>query len=215
MACWGMTENGGVTFTRPDDPLLAAAESDGHPAAWMELKIVDPLNGKELPAGSTGVLKVRGASQMIGYVKRPGLNQTATDQNGWFDTGDVAHLDALGNVRISGRVKDIIVRGGENVPVVEIETLLYRHPFVDEVAIVGYPDERLGERACAVVVAAEGTTPTLADLTAFLQTEGVSKTYWPERLELRSELPRTLSGKVQKFRLRKMPPPAGDNLGTR
>lgn len=215
MACWGMTENGGVTFTRPDDPLLAAAESDGHPAAWMELKVVDPLNGKELPVGSTGVLKVRGASQMIGYVKRPGLTQAATDQNGWFDTGDVAHLDALGNVRISGRVKDIIVRGGENVPVVEIETLLYRHPFVDEVAIVGYPDERLGERACAVVVAVEGTTPTLADLTAFLQAEGVSKTYWPERLELRSELPRTLSGKVQKFRLRKTPPPTRDNVGTR
>lgn len=203
MACWGMTENGGVTYTHPDDPLLAAAESDGRPPPWMELKVVNPVNGKELPAGSTGHLKVRGASQMIGYVKRPGLTQAATDQNGWFDTGDVAHLDELGNLRISGRAKDIIVRGGENVPVVEIETLLYCHPFVDEVAIVGYPDERLGERACAVVVPVPGTMPTLADLTAYLDAEGVSKTYWPERLELRSELPRTLSGKVQKFRLRK------------
>lgn len=202
IACWGMTENGGVTFTPIDAPQLAAAHSDGKPAPWMEVKVVDPDTGDELAAGVAGKLKVRGASQMLGYAKRPHLTSLAVDEEQWFDTGDLAYRDAEGNVRITGRAKDIIVRGGENVPVVEIEVILYRHPDIDEVAIVGYPDDRLGERACAVVIPAPGATPTLEDITSYLEDEGVSKTYWPERLEIVTELPRTLSGKIQKFRLK-------------
>ena len=103
-----------------------------------------------LPAGSMGRLLVRSCSSFGGYLKRAHLN--GADADGWFDTGDLAHVDERGYIRISGRSKDVIIRGGENIPVVEIEALLYRHPAIARSAIVAYPDERLGERACAVVV---------------------------------------------------------------
>ena len=121
--------------------------------------------------------------------------------DGWFDTGDLARDDGYGGIRIAGRVKDIIARGGEKVPVVEVEAALLRHPAVREVAVVGYPDERLGERACAVIVP-DGPPPTLADLRAHLITLGMAKQYWPERIEVVDELPKTPSGKMQKFVLR-------------
>lgn len=214
IACWGMTENGGVTFTPLEAPGLAAAESDGRPVPWMQVKIVDPVTGQEVPVGATGKLKVRGASQMLGYARRPNLTRMAVDADNWFDTGDLAYRDASGNIRIRGRTKDIIVRGGENIPVVEIEALLYRHPKIDDVVIVGYPDERLGERACAVVIAAAGANPTLEDLKSYLEEQGVSKTYWPERLEIVSELPRTLSGKIQKFRIKELFSTSSDQGGS-
>jgi cyclohexanecarboxylate-CoA ligase len=202
MAVWGMTENGAVTVTQPSEPESAAAESDGVPCPWMELKVARPGSGGELPPGAEGPLYVRGASQMLGYVKRSALTAGAVDEDGWFDTGDLARMGSDGHVRITGRSKDIIIRGGENIPVAEIEALLYEHPLVVDVAVVSYPDERLGERACAVVVPAEGATPSLEDLVSYLAAAGVSRTYWPERLEIRPELPRTASGKVQKFALR-------------
>jgi cyclohexanecarboxylate-CoA ligase len=200
MAVWGMTENGAVTCTRLQEAPDAAAHTDGKPCPWMQLKVVDMADDTEVPAGTPGRLKVRGASQMLGYVKRPNLTDAAVDADGWFDTGDLAYLDEAGSLRITGRAKDIIIRGGENIPVADVEAVLYEHPSVVDIAIVAYPDERLGERACAVVVPAGDLT--LADLTAYLDRAGMAKTYWPERLELRTEMPRTLSGKIQKFRLR-------------
>jgi cyclohexanecarboxylate-CoA ligase len=122
-------------------------------------------------------------------------------RDGWFETGDLARLDTSGAVRIAGRAKDLVIRGGENVPVVEVEALLYRHPKVREVAVVGVPDERLGERACAVVVA-DGDAPDLQELTDHLQAAGMARQYWPERLVVADELPKTASGKIQKYRLR-------------
>ena len=104
---------------------------------------------KNFPADKPDSLFVRGSSLFGGYLKRPHLN--ATDKEGWFDTGDLAYLDAEGYVRINGRNKDLIIRGGENIPVMEIENLLYKHPSIALVAIVGYPDARLGEKACAFV----------------------------------------------------------------
>lgn len=202
MAVWGMTENGATTITYPDEPDLAAAESDGKACPWMELKVTDEGTGASLPPGSPGLLRARGASQMIGYVRRPALTSASFDADGWFDTGDIAALSDDGHLRITGRTKDLIIRGGENIPVAEIESVLYAHPAIDEVAIVSYPDERLGERACAVVVPVAGATVTLGDLAGHLEAAGVSRTYWPERLQLREEMPRTLSGKIQKFRLR-------------
>jgi cyclohexanecarboxylate-CoA ligase len=113
-------------------------------------------------------------------------------------------MDADGYIRITGRVKDVIIRGGENIPVVEIENLLYRHPAIREVAIVGLPDSRLGERACAFVTLRSGEALTLQDLLAYLDQQKVTKHYFPERLEVLTEMPRTASGKIQKFRLREM-----------
>ncbi|WP_083749639.1 AMP-binding protein [Frankia sp. CcI49] len=201
VAVWGMTENGAVTFTRAGQGRDAAARSDGVPCPWMSARVVDPT-GADLPVGQEGQLLVRGASQALGYVRRPERTGEAYDGDGWFRTGDIARLDADGGVRITGRLKDIIIRGGENIPVTEVETMLYAHPRVADIAIVPYPDERLGERACAVVVPRPGPRLTLGDLTSYLATLSVSKTYWPERVELVDTMPRTASGKIQKFVLR-------------
>jgi cyclohexanecarboxylate-CoA ligase len=198
---WGMTENGAVTVTRPEDPPEKAFETDGCPLPGMAVRVVDPAD-KPLAAGEEGRLQVRGCSNFVGYLKRPDLN--AVDAEGWFDTGDLARIDADGYVRITGRAKDIIIRGGENIPVVEIEGLVYKHPDINDVAIVAMPDDRLGERACAFVTTRPGAKVTLGDVTAFLSSQHITKNYLPERLEVLSELPRTASGKIQKFRLREM-----------
>ena len=201
VSAWGMTENGAVTLTRLEDPEERAANSDGCALPGMQTRIVD-AQGRPLPAGHEGFLKVRGCSNFVGYLKRPQLGNT--DGEGWFDTGDLARMDETGYIRITGRAKDIIIRGGENIPVVEIEALLFRHPAIEAVAIVGMPDQRLGERACAFVVPKKGETLTLADLVRFLDGQKVARHYLPERLEIVAELPRTPSGKVQKFRLREI-----------
>ena len=120
----------------------------------------------------------------------------------WFDTGDLAQIDAEGYLSISGRTKDVIIRGGENIPVAYGENVLYEHPQIQDVAVVGVPDPRLQERACACIVPTAGAELTFDDIKAFLAEKGVAKQYWPERLEIRPELPRTPSGKIQKFRLR-------------
>jgi cyclohexanecarboxylate-CoA ligase len=167
----------------------------------MEAHITDHDNNP-LPPGAEGMLKVRGCSNFVGYLKRPQLY--GHDADAWFDTGDLARIDADGYIRITGRSKDIIIRGGENIPVVEIEGVLFRHPAVQAVAIVGYPDPRLGERACAFVVLKAGHTFSHAEMIQFLEQEKLIKQYMPERLEIVAELPRTPSGKVQKFRLREI-----------
>ena len=201
VSAWGMSENGAVTTTRLDDGEEKATTTDGGPLPGMELRILG-ADGAVLPAGQEGQLQVRGCSNFIGYLKRPELNPN--DPDGWFDTGDLARMDADGYIRIAGRSKDIIIRGGENIPVVEVEGLLFRHPAVAEVAIVGIPDARLGERACAFVRLREGASLSLADITTYLEAQRMARQYMPERLEILAELPRTPSGKIQKFKLRDM-----------
>jgi non-ribosomal peptide synthetase component E (peptide arylation enzyme) len=121
----------------------------------------------------------------------------------WFDTGDLASIDAEGYLKISGRTKDVIIRGGENIPVVYVENALYENPKLAKVAVVAVPDPRLQERACACVVLAPGAGEfTLDEMRDFLRAKGVARPYWPERLEILDELPSTPSGKIQKFALR-------------
>lgn len=201
VSAWGMTENGAVTTTLLDDDDERSVNTDGCPLPGMEVRIAD-LDGQPLAAGTIGRLLVRGCSNFGGYLKRPHLN--SIDAEGWFDTGDLAVVDARGYIRISGRTKDVIIRGGENIPVVEIEALLYRHPSVAQAAIVGYSDERLGERACAFVVTKPGQTLDFASMIEFLKAQKLATAYLPERLEIRDTLPATPSGKVQKFKLREM-----------
>lgn len=197
--CWGMSEMGAVTLTAPDDPDERVFETDGSPLPGVELRTVAP-DGSLAGIGQEGALQVRACSLFGGYLGRPDLR--GLDPEGWFDTGDLARIDDAGYVRITGRSKDIVIRGGENIPVVEIEDLILGHPDVAEVAVVGMPDPRLSERVCAFVVRRAGTTPTLTDITGYLLARGTAKTYLPERLELVDALPRTPSGKIQKFRLR-------------
>jgi cyclohexanecarboxylate-CoA ligase len=198
-SAWGMTECGAVTITEPKRTNEKSGSTDGRPVPGIELKVTG-IDGEVLPTGETGKLYARGSSMFAGYLKRAHLN--ATDAEGWFDTGDLAFLDAEGYVRINGRSKDIIIRGGENIPVLEIENLLYKHPAVAMVAIVGYPDARLGERACAFVTVKPGQTFSLEEMGRYLSEHQVTRQYHPERLELMEDLPKTPSGKLQKFRLR-------------
>ena len=199
VSAWGMSENGAVTLIELDDPDERAFTTDGLPLPGVDLKVVD-VDGSTLPAGEAGKLYVRSCSNFGGYLKRPQWNNT--DAQGWFDTGDLARMDAQGYIRITGRSKDVIIRGGENIPVVEIESLLYRHPAIAMVAVVAYPDERLGERACAMVVPKPDQTFDLSTLIAYLKEQKVAQQYIPERLEVLPAMPTTPSGKIQKFKLR-------------
>jgi cyclohexanecarboxylate-CoA ligase len=201
VSAWGMTENGAVTLIKLDDNDELAATTDGCPLPGAEVKVVD-LDGRELPAGQMGRLLVRACSNFGGYLRRPQWNNT--DADGWLDTGDLARADERGYIRISGRSKDVIIRGGENIPVIEIEALLYRHPAVAQAAIVAYPDERLGERACAVIVTKPGQKIDFGGMVEFLKSQKVALQYIPERLIVRDAMPATPSGKIQKFKLREM-----------
>lgn len=200
ISAWGMTENGAVTTTRLDDAPSCSVETDGVPLPFMELKVTD-IEGNTLPPNQEGSLWVRGASLFVGYFKQPNLY--GVDDEGWFPTGDLARLNEAGYVRITGRSKDVVIRGGENIPIVDIENTLYQHPAIQALALVGKPDERLGERLVAYVVLKEGyPSLSLEEITQFLTERHVTRQYHPEFLEVLEELPRTPSGKIQKFKLR-------------
>ncbi|MEC7762146.1 MAG: AMP-binding protein [Pseudomonadota bacterium] len=197
---WGMTEALAGTLTEPERAAEKSASTDGRPVDGVDMLIADEkLN--PMPTGETGRLYFRGSQIFLGYYKKPGLDGRSAE--GWFDTGDLAYMDDEGYIRIDGRSKDIIIRGGENIPVVEVESILYRHPRVSDVAIVGYPDARMGERACAFVVVSDGDDFTMSDLTAWMQENDAAKQYWPEAVEVIEAMPRTASGKIQKFLLKK------------
>jgi cyclohexanecarboxylate-CoA ligase len=195
--CWGMTECASVTVTPPDGRKVL--ESDGCALPNGEVRVVRD-DGREAARGEVGALQVRGASLFVGYLKRPELSRLTED--GWFDTGDLARMDDEGYIRICGRSKDVIIRGGENIPVIEIESAIYRMPEVGDVAIVAMPDPRLQERACAFVTLHPDRVLTLEDVRRHLEREGVSRHFWPERLEILESMPRTPTGKIQKFALR-------------
>ena len=202
VAVWGMTEIGIATTTLPSDvDGSKAMTSDGVGADWVRLRIADSA-GTPIPAGAEGRLLVRTPTQHRTYFGRHDLYE-ASFHDGWFDTGDLARMDDDGYIRITGRSKDIIIRGGENIPVTEVEAALYRCPKIREVAVRGLPRRPPGRTSCAVVVPTDGETIALDDLTRHLQTERMAKQYWPERLEVRDSLPKTASGKIQKFVLRR------------
>lgn len=202
-AGWGMTENGLVTCNGLADAPEKVFATDGRPLPGAELRIADG-DGRPVPAKTEGDVLVRAASQSLGYFKRPAFTAEAYTPDGWFRTGDRGVLDEGGYLSITGRAKDLIIRGGENLSPAEIENLLFTHPKVASVAVVGMPDARLQERACAFVVPAPGELPTLAELVAFLETRQIARQKFPERLEIVGEFPMTPSGKIQKYRLRRM-----------
>ncbi|MGP4022483.1 AMP-binding protein [Actinomadura sp. 3N407] len=197
---WGMSENGAVTVSRPDDPDDWAAHSDGSPMSDMELRI-DPIPGQR---DGSGVLWVRGPTQCLGYLKRPELYQALLDEDGWFNTDDLARPDGRGGIRITGRAKDTVLRKGLFVPDNELEQAICRHPGVGEAAVIGLPVRQGADQIiCAVVVPAAGSSSvTLDGIREMLEEAGMTPIYWPERLELVDELPKTVTGKVQKTTLR-------------
>ena len=198
---FGTTESClGTAFVPGEDPDRAWS-TDGRALEGITLRITDDA-GNALPAGAEGNFEVLTETLFEGYLNRPELTAQALTVDGYYRTGDLARIDAEGYLKITGRVKDVINRGGEKVPVVEVEQVLYAHPAVKEVAIVAMPDERLGERACAFVVLLPGAGLDFEQMQQHLDACRVSKPYWPERLEIVDALPYTPSGKIQKFVLR-------------
>jgi len=202
ISAWGMTECGAVTLTLPEDEDERSFNTDGIALPGVEIKIVDK-KGQTKAVNESGRLMIRTCSNFGGYLKRPHLNDT--DAEGWFDTGDIAYQDEQGYIRICGRKKDVIIRGGENIPVAEIESLLYKHPNIATVALVAYADERMGERACAIIKLKDPSQPlSFNELVDFLKTHNLAMQYLPERLEIWEDIPMTPSGKIQKFKLREL-----------
>lgn len=204
---WGMTESLAGSLTEPERAAEKSASTDGRAVDGVELLVADD-DLKPLPPGKTGRLLFRGSQQFLGYYNRPGLDGRGVE--GWFDTGDLAYMDEEGYIRIDGRTKDIIIRGGENVPVVEIESILYRHPRISEVAVVGFPDRRMGERGCAFVVVKDADGFGMDELRNWMAESGAARQYWPEAVEVIEAMPRTASGKIQKFVLREKAARHGD-----
>ncbi|MFE4706506.1 AMP-binding protein [Peribacillus simplex] len=200
---WGQTEDGLVTLTRLEDPEEKLTNTDGIPFPGMELKVVD-FEGETCAPNTEGSLLVRGPALFVGYFKR--IDDTLAEYcDGWFITGDRAFIDEDGYIRISGRNKDIIIRGGENIPVAYVENVLYEHPDISSAQVIAVPDSRLQEKACACISMKTGKSPiTMDSMQEFLSEKGLAKQYWPEFIEIIDDFPRTASGKIQKFRLREM-----------
>jgi len=193
---------GTCAATRLGDSVELICGSVGNPICpYDTLKIIDP-NGNEVPQGTDGELVSKGPGVFTGYFKSPGENANIFTTDGFFRTGDQARKDEFGNIWITGRIKDIIIRGGENISAVEIEGLVSAHPDIQDVAVVGMPDKILGERICAYIIPKPGTKPTMQEIVTFLKGRGASVLQLPERVELVADLPLTKVGKVDKKALR-------------
>ncbi|ABK52964.1 3-phosphoshikimate 1-carboxyvinyltransferase [Acidothermus cellulolyticus 11B] len=198
---WGTTETCLGTLAAPTDEPAKVWGTDGRPLADIAVRVVDD-HGEELARGVEGHFEVKTPCLFEGYLDHPEWTAQALTPDGWYRSGDLAVIDESGYVRITGRAKDVINRGGEKIPVAEVEQILHTHPAIRDVAIVAMPDERLGERACAFVVLRPAATLTFPQVQQYLDERHVAKQYWPERLEIIDELPRNPSGKIQKFKLR-------------
>jgi cyclohexanecarboxylate-CoA ligase len=198
---YGLTEAPILTMNTVRDSDQQLAETEGAATPGVELKVVT-LDGKVAGSGEEGEIRAKGPQVFKGYLDSS-LDADAFDEEGFFRSGDLGVVEADGHVRITGRLKDIIVRKGENISAKEIEDLLFEHPHVADAAVIGLPDEERGELACAVVVAAEtGAPPELSELFEYLKDKGLSVQKIPERLELVDVLPRNPAGKVLKHELR-------------
>ncbi|QKY69637.1 AMP-binding protein [Lentibacillus sp. CBA3610] len=198
---WGQTENGLVTLTGLNDSDEKITGTDGYSFPGMEIKVVDET-GEICPPDIEGSLLASGPAQFVGYLKQMDITE-AEHENGWFITGDRATIDQDGYVRITGRDKDVIIRGGENIPVAYLENVLHEHPDISVAQIIAMPDKRLQEKACAFISMKSGKDAlTFQEMQKFLEDKKVAKQYWPEHLEVVGDFPRTPSGKIQKFRLR-------------
>lgn len=195
---YGMGENIVHTRTLPNDPPEIIRDTVGKPVPGAELAIFSEDHSRELATGEIGEIAFRGPSLFLAYFKKPEQTAATRNADGWFFTGDLGFVDAAGYLHLAGRKKEMINRGGTKIFPKEIEDLLLLHPKVGNVAVVGMPDYRLGEKICAYVVAKPGAAPTLAELCEFLESQKVMKNKLPERLELVSELPMTPTGKIKK-----------------
>ncbi|MGS5492472.1 medium-chain fatty-acid--CoA ligase [Escherichia coli] len=203
LSVYGSTESSPHAVVNLDDPLSRFMHTDGYAAAGVEIKVVDDAR-KTLPPGCEGEEASRGPNVFMGYFDEPELTARALDEEGWYYSGDLCCMDEAGYIKITGRKKDIIVRGGENISSREVEDILLQHPKIHDAFVVAMPDERLGERSCAyVVLKAPHHSLSLEEVVAFFSRKRVAKYKYPEHIVVIEKLPRTASGKIQKFLLRK------------
>ncbi|MFP2556453.1 medium-chain fatty-acid--CoA ligase [Escherichia coli] len=203
LSVYGSTESSPHAVVNLDDPLSRFMNTDGYAAAGVEIKVVDDAR-KTLPPGCEGEEASRGPNVFMGYFDEPELTARALDEEGWYYSGDLCRMDEAGYIKITGRKKDIIVRGGENISSREVEDILLQHPKIHDACVVAMPDERLGERSCAyVVLKAPHHSLSLEEVVAFFSRKRVAKYKYPEHIVVIEKLPRTASGKIQKFLLRK------------
>jgi len=208
--CYGMTETSPVsTQTGADDDLERRVGTVGRVHPHVEVRIADPETGRTLPYGEPGELLTRGYSVMLGYWDEPSKTADAIDRARWMHTGDLATMDEQGYVKITGRIKDMVIRGGENLYPREIEEFLYGHPDVSDVQVVGVPDERYGEELAAFIVLREGATCSEDDVREWCQGK-INRHKVPRYVRFVDGFPMTITGKVQKFKLREH---AIDELG--
>ncbi|EKI8675500.1 medium-chain fatty-acid--CoA ligase [Escherichia coli] len=203
LSVYGSTESSPHAVVNLDDLLSRFMHTDGYAAAGVEIKVVDDAR-KTLPPGYEGEEASRGPNVFMGYFDEPELTARALDEEGWYYSGDLCRMDEAGYIKITGRKKDIIVRGGENISSREVEDILLQHPKIHDACVVAMPDERLGERSCAyVVLKAPHHSLSLEEVVAFFSRKRVAKYKYPEHIVVIEKLPRTVSGKIQKFLLRK------------
>ncbi|MBU2549743.1 MAG: AMP-binding protein [Proteobacteria bacterium] len=194
---YGLTELSTITFYTIDDPVEKLTHTDGSPVAGVEVRIVDLASGRDLGPGLEGEIWAKAPECFVGY-KNPDLNDEAFDGD-WFRTGDLGFMDEDGYLTITGRKKEIIIRSGENISVKEVEDMLHTHPAIQEAAVVGMPDPKTGEKACAYIILATGASDlTLEDIVDFVVEKGLAKQKIPERMEIVEDFPRTHSGKIKK-----------------
>ncbi|SEA82477.1 AMP-binding protein [Acidovorax soli] len=199
---YGMTETSPVSCqSDADTPLAKRVSTVGRVQSHLEVKIVDPETGAVVPRGERGELCTKGYSVMHGYWGDEAKTREAIDEGGWMHTGDLATMDAEGYVNIVGRIKDMVIRGGENLYPREIEEFLYRHPQVQDVQVVGVPDEKYGEELCAWIIAKPGTRPTEDDIRAFCKGQ-IAHYKVPRYIRFVTGFPMTVTGKIQKFKIR-------------
>lgn len=203
LSVYGSTESSPHAVVNLDDPLSRFMHTDGYAAAGVKIKVVDDAR-KTLPPGCEGEEASRGPNVFMGYFDEPELTARALDEEGWYYSGDLCRMDEAGYIKITGRKKDIIVRGGENISSREVEDILLQHPKIHDACVVAMPDERLGERSCAyVVLKAPHHSLSLEEVVTFFSRKRVAKYKYPEHIVVIEKLPRTASGKIQKFLLRK------------
>lgn len=199
---YGSTESVPHAFVRPCEALKLGGASSGRAVEGVEIRVVDE-NGKDVPCKTPGEEWSRGPNVFVGYLKDRATTDGVLDDEGWFHSGDLCVMDENQNIRIIGRKKDMIVRGGENLNTNEINDALEGCPGMGDHAIIGMPDDRLGERICAFAVPCPGTQKLcLEDVISYLKEKRVPKRFWPERLELIGRIPHTGSGKVKKYLLK-------------
>jgi fatty-acyl-CoA synthase len=202
--CYGMTETSPVsTMTRPDDDLARRTQTVGRTMPHLESKVVDPATGLTVPRGDAGELCTRGHTVMLGYWEEPDKTADAIDAARWMHTGDLATMDAEGYVNIVGRIKDMVIRGGENVYPREVEEFLYTHPDVVDVQVIGVPDVRFGEELMAWVKLREGAAVDEEGLREFCRGR-IAHFKVPRYVRFTDDFPMTVTGKVQKYKMREI-----------